>query len=71
MVADDGSGITVNNGNLDRNSHTLQCDMSSEQWETDNRWDGYDLTHENFLDFNLEMSIPSCESMGNIQSKSS
>lgn len=71
MVADDGSGITVNNGNLDRDYHTLQCDMSFEQWETDNRWDGYDLTHENFPGFQPEMSTPGCESMRNVQSKSS
>ncbi|PVH75154.1 hypothetical protein DL98DRAFT_593425 [Cadophora sp. DSE1049] len=69
LVTDDGLGITVSNGNLDRNSHTPQCDMSFEQWDTDNCWDGYDLTHENpILGFNPEMNVLGCDSMRNVQS---
>jgi hypothetical protein len=52
-VADGRSGMTGNDSDFDRNSHTMQCEMSSEHWGAGTWWNGYDLSHESsILDFN-------------------
>jgi hypothetical protein len=52
-IADGGSCMTGNDGNFDCNSHTMQCEISSENWDTDTWWNGYDLNNESsILDFN-------------------
>jgi hypothetical protein len=45
--------MTGNDGNFDRNSHAMQCEISYENWDPETWRNGYDLSNESsILDFN-------------------